>query len=61
MAEPIGAVGAPLATQYAVAVTRQEHLQKDAEGKQAVQLIQSASAPALASSGPVGTKLNLSA
>lgn len=61
MAEPISGVGAPRAAEYAVAVTRKEHDQKDLEGQQAVQLIQSATAPALATEGSVGTKLNFTA
>jgi hypothetical protein len=58
MAEPVGAIGAPTAAKYAVEVTRKELDQQDQQGKQAVQLIESASAPALATSGSVGTKLN---
>ena len=61
MGEPISAVGAPRAAQYAVAVTRKELDQKDLEGQQAVQLIQSATAPSLATEGAVGTKLNFTA
>ncbi|HYQ45355.1 MAG TPA: hypothetical protein VER11_25390 [Polyangiaceae bacterium] len=62
MADPIAAIGATTATTYALAVTRQEHDQKNLEGQQAVQLIQSAaSAPKLETSGAVGTKLNFSA
>ena len=58
MADSVGAVGAPTAAKYAVEVTRKEHDQKDLEGQQAVQLIQSATSPQLATSGSVGTKLN---
>jgi len=58
MADPVGAIGAPRAAQYAVAVTRKEHDQQDLQGRQAVQLIESATAPKLATSGSVGTKLN---
>lgn len=59
MPEPIGAIGAPIAAQYAMAVTRKQHDQQDVEGKQAVQLIQSSAAAPLATSGSVGTKLNV--
>ena len=59
MANPVGAIGATTAATYAVAVTRQEHDQKNVEGQQAVQLIQSATpAPKLETSGSVGTKLH---
>ena len=58
MAEPVAAIGAPSAAQYAVAVTRKEQDQQALQGQQAVQLIQSATAPQLATSGSVGTKLN---
>jgi hypothetical protein len=57
--EPVGAIGASTAVKYAVAVTRQEQDQQDLQGRQAVQLIQSATAPQLATSGSVGTKLNV--
>ena len=59
MAEPVGAIGASTAAKYAVAVTRKEQDQQDLQGQQAVQLIQSATAPQLATSGSVGTKLNV--
>ena len=59
MADPVGAIGAPSAIKYAVAVTRKEQDEQDLQGQQAVQLIQSATAPQLATSGSVGTKLNL--
>lgn len=59
MAEAVGAIGAPNAAQYAVAVARKEHSQQAEEGRQAVQLIQAASAPELAGSGSLGTKLNV--
>ena len=58
MADPVGAIGATTAATYAIAVTRQEHDQKSVEGQQAVQLIQSATAPKLETSGSVGTKLH---
>ncbi|HEY3252460.1 MAG TPA: hypothetical protein VGJ91_00875 [Polyangiaceae bacterium] len=58
MAEPVAAIGAPTAAQYALAVTRKEQDQQDLQGQQALQLIQAASAPKLATSGSVGTKLN---
>jgi len=61
MADPIGAVSAPTAAQYSVEVTGKAHAQATQEGKQAVQLIESATAPRLAASGDVGTKLNLKA
>ena len=59
MPDPVSAIGAPKAAEYAVAVLRKAHNQQEEEGKQAVQLIQSAASPALASSGSVGTKLNV--
>ena len=59
MADPVGAIGAPTAAKYAVAVTRKEQDQQDLQGQQAVQLIESATAPKLATSGSVGTKLNV--
>jgi hypothetical protein len=59
MSESVGALAAPSAAQYALAVTRKEHDQQNQEGKQAVQLIEAATAPQLANSGAVGTKLNL--
>ena len=59
MADPVGGISAASAAQYAVGVVRMQHDQQDVEGKQAVQLIQAASAPQLASSGSVGTKLNV--
>ena len=59
MADPIGAIGAPNAAQYAMAVTRKQHTQQEQEGKQAVQLIEAATQPSRASSGAVGTKLNV--
>jgi hypothetical protein len=59
MADAVGAIGAANAAQYAVAVTRKEHSQEDEQGRQAVQLIQAATAPELASSGTLGTKLNV--
>ncbi len=58
MADAIGGVSAPNAAQFAIAVTRKQHDQASQEGKEAVQLIQSATAPQLASSGSVGAKLN---
>jgi hypothetical protein len=58
MAEPIGAIGAPTAATYAVEVTRKEQDQQELQGQQAVQLIQSASAPKPETSGSVGTKLH---
>lgn len=61
MADPIGAVSAPTATQYSVEVTGKAHDQASLEGKQAVQLIESATAPQLATSGDLGTMLNFKA
>ena len=61
MADPIGAISAPAAAQYSVEVTGKAHEQASLEGKQAVQLIESATAPQLATSGDVGTKLHLKA
>ena len=58
MADPIGAISAPTAAQYSVEVTGKVHDQARLEGKQAVQLIESATAPQLATSGDVGTQLN---
>ena len=58
MADPIGGVSAPNAAKFAVEVTRKQHDQQSQEGKEAVQLIQSATSPQLESSGDVGTKLN---
>ena len=58
MAAPVGSVSAPNAAQFAIEVTRKQHDQASQEGKEAVQLIQSATAPQLATSGSVGTKLN---
>ena len=59
MADPVGAISAPSAAQYAVGVVRMQHNQQAEEGKEAVQLIQSANSPQLASSGAVGTKLHV--
>ncbi|MES1177294.1 MAG: hypothetical protein ABUL62_23430 [Myxococcales bacterium] len=61
MAAPVGAVSAPNGPQYAVAVVGKQHDQQKVEGQQAVQLIQSATAPQLATSGSVGTKLHFTA
>ena len=61
MADPIGAVAAPTAAQYSIAVASKQHAQTTQEGKQAVQLIDAATAPQLATSGDVGTKLNFTA
>jgi hypothetical protein len=44
-----------------VAVVGKQHDQQKVEGQQAVQLIQSATAPQLATSGSVGTKLHFTA
>jgi len=59
MAEPVGAITASSAAQYVVAIARKEQDQQDVQGQQAVQLIQASTAPPLASSGAVGTKLNI--
>jgi hypothetical protein len=56
-ADSVGAVGAPTAAKYSVAVAQKQQGQNAVQGQQAVQLIQSAT-PQLASSGSVGTKLN---
>jgi hypothetical protein len=61
MADAIGAVSAPLAAQYSVAVASKQQAQTSQEGKQAEQLIEAATAPKLAPSGDVGTKLNFMA
>jgi len=58
MSDPVGAISSSNAAQYAVAVAQKQHSQQTVEGQQAVQLIQSASSPQLATSGEVGTKLN---
>lgn len=58
MAEPVGAIAASTAAQYTIAVARKEQDQQDLQGQQAVQLIQASTAPQLATSGEVGTKLN---
>ena len=58
MAEPVGAISAPNAAQYAVAVVSKQHGQQRLEGRQAVQLIQSATSPQLATAGSVGTQLD---
>ncbi|HEY5376902.1 MAG TPA: hypothetical protein VIK01_24635 [Polyangiaceae bacterium] len=57
-ADSVGPVGASTAANYAVAVTKKQQSQEAVEGQESVQLIQSASAPQLESSGSVGTKLN---
>jgi hypothetical protein len=54
----VGAVGASTPANYAVAVTKRQQGQQAVEGQESLQLIQSAAAPQLASSGSVGTKLN---
>ena len=54
----VGPVSPPIGAQYATAVTKQQQSQQEIEGQQSVQLIQSASTP-LATSGSVGTKLNV--
>lgn len=58
MAGPVGAISAPNAAKYAVAVAGKEHDQQRVEGQQAVQLIESSTTPKLETSGSVGTKLN---
>ena len=54
----VGPVSAPIGARYATAVTKEQQSQQQIEGQQSVQLIQSASAP-LATSGSLGTKLNV--
>ena len=61
MAAPVGAVSALSGAQYAMAVAGKQQDQQRVEGQQAVQLIQSATSPQLATSGSVGTKLNIKA
>lgn len=61
MADAIGAVSAPLAAQYSIAVASKQQSQTAQEGKQAEQLIEAATAPQLATSGDVGTRLNFTA
>jgi hypothetical protein len=56
--DSVGSVGASTAANYAVAVTKKQQNQEAVEGQESVQLIQSASAPQLESSGSVGTQLN---
>ena len=56
--DSVSSVGAPTAVQYSVSVAKKQQSQQDVEGQESVQLIQSASAP-LATSGSVGTKLNV--
>jgi len=58
MADPVGAIGPTTAATYAIEVTRKEQDQTAVQGQQAVQLIQSADAPKLETSGSVGTKLH---
>ncbi len=58
MAAEIGSVSAPLGAQIATAVAGKAQSQQKAEGQQAVQLIEGATAPQLANSGAVGTKLH---
>ena len=57
--DSVSSVGAPTAAQYSVSVAKKQQTQQDIEGQESVQLIQSASAPQLASSGSIGTKLNV--
>jgi hypothetical protein len=59
-ADSVGAVGAstPTTANYAVAVTKKQQDQESVQGQESVQLIQSAAAPQLESSGSVGTQLN---
>ena len=57
-ADFVGPVGASAPANYAIAVTKKQQSQQAVEGQESVQLIQSAAAPQLASSGPVGTQLN---
>ena len=54
----VGPVGAATAAQYAIAVTEKQQKSQSDAGQQSLDLIQSAAAPQLASSGDVGTKLN---
>jgi hypothetical protein len=54
----VGPVSAPIGAQYSAAVGKKAQSQQEVEGQESVQLIQSASAP-LATSGSVGTKLNV--
>ena len=56
--DSVSSVGGPTAAQYSVSVAKKEQTQQDVEGQESVQLIQSAST-ALATSGSVGTKLNV--
>ena len=56
-ADSVTPVGASAPANYAVAVTKKQQDQQTVEGRESLQLIQSA-APQLATSGSVGTKLN---
>jgi hypothetical protein len=56
--DSVSSVGAPTAAQYVVSVAKKEQSQQEIEGQESVQLIQSASSQ-LATSGSVGTKLNV--
>jgi hypothetical protein len=56
-ADSVTPVGASAPAKYAVAVTKKQQDQQTVEGRESLQLIQSA-APQLATSGSVGTKLN---
>ena len=59
MADAVGPIGALIAAKYAVAVASKQQQQQSSGGQQSVSLIQSAAAPQLATSGSVGTKLNV--
>lgn len=59
MADAVGPIGAMIATKFAVAVVGKQQQAQAENGQQSLALIQSAAAPALATSGSVGTKLNV--
>ena len=56
---PISQSGAAFATQWAVSVQKKQMDSAEDQGKAAVALIESSGAPAKATSGNVGTKLNV--
>lgn len=58
MADSVGAIGATIATKYAVAVAGKQQEQQTDSGRQSLALIEAAAAPQLATSGTLGTKLN---
>ncbi|MEP7051878.1 MAG: hypothetical protein ABJB12_16050 [Pseudomonadota bacterium] len=59
MANSVGPIGATIALKYALAVAGKQQQEQADSGQQSLALIQSAAAPQLATSGAVGTKLNV--